>query len=302
MTAIVRVRLQDGASHEDVGYGKIENCRSKGEALDKVCPRHVPARVRLRIIAGELMQCCECVLQSKKEAVTDGLKRALRHFGKLLGNCLYDKHYLECMKNMKASKVRRADIAGLGAEGPIRTDPFLVLAVRQPKMDWENIYNPERDTVDAMTTNCQPSTSTYVVPQPAAATGPKREMPPPPPMPANVAAKVQRASTVGGPTPAPRPAVVARPAAPGAATAAAGKALAPPQPVKQPIQRSTTVPNPAIRSGASTPLMTSDDDAAFAEMPMPGEEVGSMSMANVSVQMAANDSGFGEMDGLADTR
>lgn len=44
--------------------------------------------------------------QSKKEAVTDGLKRALRHFGKLLGNCLYDRHYLESIKNMKAPKVR----------------------------------------------------------------------------------------------------------------------------------------------------------------------------------------------------
>lgn len=38
--------------------------------------------------------------------MTDGLKRALRHFGKLLGNCLYDKHYLEHIKNVKAPKVR----------------------------------------------------------------------------------------------------------------------------------------------------------------------------------------------------
>jgi DNA repair and recombination protein RAD52 len=48
----------------------------------------------------------DLVGQSKKEAVTDGLKRALRHFGKLLGNCLYDKHYLEHIKNVKAPKVR----------------------------------------------------------------------------------------------------------------------------------------------------------------------------------------------------
>lgn len=45
--------------------------------------------------------------QCKKEAVTDALKRALRHFGKLLGNCLYDKAYLEGLSKMKAPKVRR---------------------------------------------------------------------------------------------------------------------------------------------------------------------------------------------------
>lgn len=36
VTAIVRVRLQDGASHEDVGYGKLENAKSKADGLDKV--------------------------------------------------------------------------------------------------------------------------------------------------------------------------------------------------------------------------------------------------------------------------
>lgn len=29
--------------------------------------------------------------QCKKEAVTDGVKRALRNFGNVLGNCLYDQ-------------------------------------------------------------------------------------------------------------------------------------------------------------------------------------------------------------------
>lgn len=36
MTAIVRVRLPDGASHEDIGFGKLENAKSKGDGLDKV--------------------------------------------------------------------------------------------------------------------------------------------------------------------------------------------------------------------------------------------------------------------------
>lgn len=33
--------------------------------------------------------------KAKKEAVTDGLKRALKAFGNATGNCLYDKNYLK---------------------------------------------------------------------------------------------------------------------------------------------------------------------------------------------------------------
>ena len=36
VTAIVRVTLRDGVYHEDVGYGLLENSKSKGAALDKV--------------------------------------------------------------------------------------------------------------------------------------------------------------------------------------------------------------------------------------------------------------------------
>ena len=36
ITAIVRVTLRDGAFHEDLGYGLLENSKSKGAALDKV--------------------------------------------------------------------------------------------------------------------------------------------------------------------------------------------------------------------------------------------------------------------------
>lgn len=76
VSAIVRITLRNGSSHEDVGYGKIENCRSKADALDKC----------------------------KKEAVTDALKRTLRTFGNLMGNCLYDKSYLNNIKTMQAQK------------------------------------------------------------------------------------------------------------------------------------------------------------------------------------------------------
>jgi DNA repair and recombination protein RAD52 len=42
VTAIVRVTLRDGVFHEDIGYGILENSKSKGAALDKV--RSLPSR------------------------------------------------------------------------------------------------------------------------------------------------------------------------------------------------------------------------------------------------------------------
>ncbi|KAI9067878.1 hypothetical protein FKP32DRAFT_1562891 [Trametes sanguinea] len=77
VTAIVRVTLRDGAFHEDVGYGLLENSKSKGAALDKC----------------------------KKEAVTDAVKRTLRNFGNLLGNCLYDKSYTQEVVKIKVPPV-----------------------------------------------------------------------------------------------------------------------------------------------------------------------------------------------------
>ncbi|KAL0573639.1 DNA repair protein rad52 [Marasmius crinis-equi] len=75
VSAIVRVTLRDGTFHEDVGYGMVDNQKSKGMALDKC----------------------------RKEAVTDGLKRALRSFGNLLGNCLYDKTYTQEVVKIKVT-------------------------------------------------------------------------------------------------------------------------------------------------------------------------------------------------------
>ncbi|KAF9517727.1 hypothetical protein BS47DRAFT_1290541 [Hydnum rufescens UP504] len=77
VTAIVRVALREGAFHEDVGYGAIENMKSKAAALDKC----------------------------KKEAVTDAVKRALRNFGNVLGNCLYDKVYIKEVLKMQVPAV-----------------------------------------------------------------------------------------------------------------------------------------------------------------------------------------------------
>lgn len=67
VSAIVRVQLKDGCYHEDVGYGVSEGMRSKALSIEK----------------------------ARKEAVTDGLKRALKSFGNALGNCLNDKDYIK---------------------------------------------------------------------------------------------------------------------------------------------------------------------------------------------------------------
>lgn len=45
---------------------------------------------------------CQLLLQVKKEAVTDAMKRALRNFGNLMGNCIYDKKFLDDISKVKA--------------------------------------------------------------------------------------------------------------------------------------------------------------------------------------------------------
>ena len=78
LSVIVRVTLKDGAYHEDMGYGHIENCRDKAAAFEK----------------------------AKKEAVSDARKRALRNFGNVLGNCIYDKEYLDKVTKVKAEPTK----------------------------------------------------------------------------------------------------------------------------------------------------------------------------------------------------
>ncbi|XP_067612177.1 DNA repair protein RAD52 homolog isoform X7 [Pseudorca crassidens] len=70
--AFVRVQLKDGSYHEDVGYGVSEGLKSKALSLEK----------------------------ARKEAVTDGLKRALRSFGNALGNCILDKDYVRSLNKL----------------------------------------------------------------------------------------------------------------------------------------------------------------------------------------------------------
>lgn len=81
LSVIVRVTLRDGTFHEDIGYGSIENAKGKAVAFEK----------------------------AKKEGTTDGLKRALRSFGNVLGNCIYDQDYVKQVTKVKAQPIRRFD-------------------------------------------------------------------------------------------------------------------------------------------------------------------------------------------------
>jgi recombination DNA repair RAD52 pathway protein len=70
--------LDQADSYQDVGYGSIENGKGKAASFEK----------------------------AKKEAATDGLKRALRTFGNVLGNCLYDKNYLKKVQAMNVKPIK----------------------------------------------------------------------------------------------------------------------------------------------------------------------------------------------------
>ncbi|KAG6004589.1 hypothetical protein E4U21_000923 [Claviceps maximensis] len=81
LSVIVRITLRDGTYHEDIGYGSIENAKGKAMAFEK----------------------------AKKEGTTDGMKRALRSFGNILGNCIYDADYVKQVIKVKAQPVKKFD-------------------------------------------------------------------------------------------------------------------------------------------------------------------------------------------------
>ncbi|XP_039626020.1 DNA repair protein RAD52 homolog isoform X1 [Polypterus senegalus] len=89
VSAFVKVQLKDGSFHEDVGYGVSEGLKSKALSLEK----------------------------ARKEAVTDGLKRALKCFGNALGNCILNKEYL-----MAINKVPKQTSAPLNPDETKRED------------------------------------------------------------------------------------------------------------------------------------------------------------------------------------
>ncbi|KAL7942160.1 hypothetical protein V8C42DRAFT_332718 [Trichoderma barbatum] len=81
LSVIVRVTLRDGTYHEDVGYGSIENAKGKAMAFEK----------------------------AKKEGTTDALKRTLRNFGNVLGNCIYDQDYVKQVTKIKSQTNKKFD-------------------------------------------------------------------------------------------------------------------------------------------------------------------------------------------------
>ncbi|CAD5122005.1 DgyrCDS10458 [Dimorphilus gyrociliatus] len=81
VSAFIKVTLRNGSFHEDIGYGISSGLSSKGLALEK----------------------------ARKEAVTDGLKRALKCFGNSLGNCLGDKNYLKIVQRTPAKMTEKTD-------------------------------------------------------------------------------------------------------------------------------------------------------------------------------------------------
>ncbi|KAL9102792.1 MAG: hypothetical protein Q9163_002110 [Psora crenata] len=99
LSVIVRVTLHRANSAQDIGYGHIENCKGKAPAFEK----------------------------AKKEGTTDALKRALRNFGNLLGNCVYDKDYVARVTKLKIAPTkwdpenlhRHQDFTPLKKETPI---------------------------------------------------------------------------------------------------------------------------------------------------------------------------------------
>jgi DNA repair and recombination protein RAD52 len=80
VTVLVREgdRVVREVYHEDVGYGTAENQPYRGKAMENC----------------------------RKEAVTDGMKRALRTFGNATGNCLYNNVYRDLVKKVKGPAQR----------------------------------------------------------------------------------------------------------------------------------------------------------------------------------------------------
>lgn len=77
INVVIRVNLSERHGSvfcKDIGYGTAERMRDRGSAIEK----------------------------ASKEAATDSIKRALRQFGEVLGNCLYNKEYLQRVAHVKS--------------------------------------------------------------------------------------------------------------------------------------------------------------------------------------------------------
>ncbi|KAJ7665934.1 RAD52 DNA repair protein [Mycena polygramma] len=143
VSVIMRVTLKEGVFHEDVGYGMIDNAKGKAAALDKC----------------------------KKEAVTDGLKRTLRTFGNVMGNCLYDKQYTAEIVKIKVPPVRAQFLA-----------VKIALTAQQVKFDKDELYRlpalSDKPLAAASGSTSRSMTTPVRAPVPAPAPQPQRWQPP----------------------------------------------------------------------------------------------------------------------------
>ncbi|KAK9446949.1 uncharacterized protein V1518DRAFT_377658 [Limtongia smithiae] len=95
LSVTIRIILKDGTFHEDVGSGHVENVKSWHMAFDKC----------------------------KKEATTDALKRTMRSFGPLLGNCLYDSEFIRQITKVSQPSRSHLDMNSLHRAREFRTAP-----------------------------------------------------------------------------------------------------------------------------------------------------------------------------------
>ena len=123
LSVTMRVTLRDGTFHEDIGYGHIENCKGKAAAFEK----------------------------AKKEGTTDGLKRALRNFGNVLGNCIYDKDYLSKVTKVKVTPAKwdpeRLHRHSTHAGHPMHAPPPPKKQIELPKAQEESKVSEDKSQI-----------------------------------------------------------------------------------------------------------------------------------------------------------
>lgn len=130
ISVVVRVTLRDGTFHEDIGYGKMENCKGKAVAFEK----------------------------AKKEATTDALKRALRHFGNVMGNCIYDADYVKKVSKIKVGP-GRFSLEDLHRHTDFVEPPPAVVKEEPRTVAPQPVVEQSADLTEASTLKIEPSDS-----------------------------------------------------------------------------------------------------------------------------------------------
>lgn len=117
---VIPYRVGVNAHHfeQDIGYGNCENFKGKAGAFEK----------------------------AKKEAVTDAMKRALRNFGNVLGNCLYDKDYLKQVTRLKPKSYHK------WSEADLHRHPDFIPPQQKPSVQIPAPVQPVPESVSAGST------------------------------------------------------------------------------------------------------------------------------------------------------